>query len=311
MGKQKTIFDYIFLTRPILLIPGWAFLFLGYYRAGGERFALEPKFILIFIIYTMLMAAVYILNQITDIKSDKINDKHLLLAEGILSRREGYIEIGLLLCAAFILSVFQHGFFTIFIIISLILGIMYSAPPFKFKERPIIDFLVNGIGYGFFNFSVGWLSIKEFSLQTIIFSLPYIFGVAAIFINTTILDIKGDELSGSLTTGIYLGGRWALRLSLVFITICAILSLILKDWICFIPAVVSIPLFLYSAIRQDRQSVLFSVGVGGPLLILIIGIIFPYFLVITIIIFIFLRLYYHHRFGIEYPALHISRNQQD
>ncbi len=303
MSKTKSAADFIFLTRPILLIPVWAFLLLGYYRAGGERFYFNTKFILIFIIYSILAASVYILNQITDIRSDTINRKHLLLAEGILSKRDAYMEIAVLLIMVIILSFFLNFHFLFFIAVSFIMGIIYSVPPFKFKDRPILDFLINAIGYGFLNFSVGWLCHRGFTIQTVIFSLPYIFGVAAIFINTTILDTPGDELSGGKTTGIFLGRKWALRLSLIFILCSAIVSLILKDWVCFIPAVVSLPLFLYSSIKMDNRSIFLSIGIGGPLLILLTGIVFPYFFILALITFIFLRIYYRHRFNINYPSL--------
>ncbi|OPX17915.1 hypothetical protein BXT86_03925 [candidate division WOR-3 bacterium 4484_100] len=132
-----------------MLIPVWAFLLLGYYRAGGERFYFNTKFILIFIIYSILAASVYILNQITDIRSDTINRKHLLLAEGILSKRDAYMEIAVLLIMVIILSFFLNFHFLFFIAVSFIMGIIYSVPPFKFKDRPILDFLINAIGYGF------------------------------------------------------------------------------------------------------------------------------------------------------------------
>ncbi|MEO0122871.1 MAG: UbiA family prenyltransferase [candidate division WOR-3 bacterium] len=303
MKCKNSVWDYIFLARPILLIPVWAFFLIGYYKAGGERFRFNKTLIFTIIAYTGLLSILYILNQIADKKSDAINQKHLLIAEGMMSLRSAYIEIGILLVATIIFSINLPPIIIIFMIISFLFGIFYSLPPFKMKAIPFADFLINGIGYGFVNFSVGWLTINEFSTQCIISSLPYVLAVSAIFVNTTVLDIEGDKKCGYLTTGVLLDRINASRLGLFLILACTITSFFLKDYICFIPSVTALPLFAMAALNGEDKYVTLSIRIGGPLLILIVGIIFPYFLIIAILIFLFLRIYYKQKFGINYPGL--------
>ncbi len=302
MKCKNSIWDYIFLARPILLVPVWAFFLLGYYKAGGGRFQFNSTVISSFLAYTALISILYILNQIADRKSDAINQKHLLIAEGMISTRNAYIEIGLLFLVIVFLLIKLPLSIIIFMVISFLFGIFYSFPPFKLKAVPFADFLINGIGYGFVNFSVGWLTFNKFSSQTVISSLPYVLAVSAIFVNTTILDIEGDKKCGYLTTGVLLNKRKSALFALVLIIACIFYSLIIKDYICLIPSLISFPLFLLAGIRGDDKYVKLSIRIGGPLLILVVGLLFPYFLVLSILIFIFLRIYYKKKFGIKYPG---------
>lgn len=303
MRKRITIWDYIFLARPILLVPVWTFLLLGYFRAGGKRFFFDEDFIIVFSGYTFLLGSLYILNQIMDVKSDAINKKHLLLAEGYLPIKHAYIEFAVLILFALFLTIKLPLFTILFFALSVLFGIVYSLPPFKFKGKPILDFVINAIGYGFLNFSIGWLTQKPLSVLTICYSLPYVFAVGAIFINTTIFDIEGDKRDNSMTTGIFLGRDNALKLSALLTIFCTIMSVIVKDWLCLVPSVVALPLFLFANYKKDTKSIILSIGIGGPLLVLLTGIIFPYFLILFLLVFLFLRSYYRMRFGITYPSL--------
>lgn len=303
MKCKNTIWDHIFLARPILLVPVWAFFLLGYLKAGGQRFNFNQTFLLSIIAYTTLISSLYILNQIADRKSDAINQKHLLIAEGIVSTDRAYIEMILLLLITVTLSIKLPLNIILFMIISFLFGIFYSFAPFRLKAVPFADFLINGFGYGFVNFSVGWLTFNKFSSQTVISSLPYVSAVSAIFVNTTVLDIEGDRKCAYLTTGVFLGKHISARLALLLIILCILISIIIRDYICLIPALISLPLFLIAGIKGDEKFIKLSIRMGGPLFILLVGIIFPYFLIATLLIFIFLRIYYKKKFNINYPGL--------
>ncbi|MCX7994750.1 MAG: UbiA family prenyltransferase [candidate division WOR-3 bacterium] len=303
MRYKNTIWDYIFLVRPILLIPVWAFFLIGYLKAGGERFSFSKIFVHTAIAYTSLISILYILNQIADRKTDAINQKHLLIAEKIISLRSAFITILVLLLITIIFSFKLPVTSIILMVFSFFSGIFYSFPPLKLKAVPFLDFLINGTGYGILNFSLGWVTTNHFSIQTIIASIPYFFAVSAIFVNTTILDVDGDKNCGYITTGVLLGKKNSARLGLLLITLCIISSFIVKDYLCLIPAVISFPLFLAAGIQGDEKFIKLSIRIGGPLLILVVGIIFPHFLFIVLSIFLFLRIYYKNRFGINYPSL--------
>ncbi|MGQ9534746.1 MAG: UbiA family prenyltransferase [bacterium] len=297
---HNTIWDYIFLTRPILLVPVWAFFLIGYYRAGGERSSYGRIFLLTIIAYSILLAILYIINQLADLDSDRINHKHLLIAEGYMPRRSAYRTIVVLTILLIIFAVHLPLSIIILMLISFVFGLLYS---YKIKSLPIADFLTNGIGYGFLNFSVGWLTQRPLDTQTIFSSLPYVLGVSAVFVNTTILDMEGDARCNYKTTAILLGKINSARWALLFIILCIIVSLKVSDFICLIPALISLPFFIIAAIQGNERFVILSIRISGPLLMLMVGITFPYFLIVAIVIFIFLRIYYKLRFDITYPGL--------
>ncbi|MCK4255704.1 hypothetical protein KAX35_02355, partial [candidate division WOR-3 bacterium] len=76
------LLDFIFLLRPILLIPVWIIFLLGYYRAGGTMLGDSRYLMPGFIVFTLLMGAIYIINQIADIETDRINNKLFILPKG-------------------------------------------------------------------------------------------------------------------------------------------------------------------------------------------------------------------------------------
>jgi len=313
--------DYIFLLRPTVLIPGWIFLLLGYYRAEGGMFRVTPLFVLSFMIYTMIMGAGYIVNQIADIETDRINNKLFILPRGLLSVKAAYVEVIILVAVAFALSFFFSSVYRVFLLLSFVLGLLYSVKPAKFKGRPFLDLVSNAFGYGFLGFAVGWLTIKDFSLNTFIYSVPYILAVGAVFVNATVLDIKGDKEAGEITTGVYLGERKALLLALVLVIGSLIASIFLSDFIC-LPCAAIASIFFFWAYRmksktretplsgerispsiKEEKVVLLSVRLSAPLLALAICIIYPWFFVLLLLVFFLSRFYYKKRFDFVYPSI--------
>lgn len=295
-------FDHIFLLRPTLWIPVWVFFLLGHCRGADANFW-TVEFWTAFLLYTILMGGVYVINQIVDIESDRINKKLYLLPEGYIKVSHAWIEVGTLFALAWILAIPFTKEFKIILLLSMILGILYSVPPFKFKGRPIFDLLSNSSGYGMLAFSLGWVTGAPFSKLTIIYSLPYFFAVGAVFINTTIPDIEGDKRTNEITTGIFLGESKSYWVSTAFIFISLGLSIWVKDWICGIAAGCAVPLFLVAAIRQNLRWCFISIRVSAPILAILVGIKFWWFIPLLLIIFLSMRIYYKYRFNITYPKI--------
>ena len=256
--------------------------------------------------YSLIMGAVYIINQITDIETDRINKKLFILPEGLVSLRAAYIEFFVLIILAFFFSFTFSPLYKIFLLFSFILGLLYSIRPFKFKGRPFFDLLSNAFGYGFLAFSIGFLSVKNFSLDTFLYSIPYIFAVGAVFVNTTIPDIEGDRKSGEITTGVFIGAKNA-SLFAVFLMLFALVSaFLMRDFICLPCALVSIPLYLWVYLVDDKKRTrasLVSVRISSPLLALAVCVLYPWFLLLLLFVFFSSRFYYRKRFGIVYPSI--------
>jgi 4-hydroxybenzoate polyprenyltransferase len=306
--SKFNLFDYFFVLRPLILIPTWNFLLIGAYLSLKKP-GFTYDIIIGFVTYTCIMGGIYILNQIMDIETDRINKKLFLLSGGYIPTRWAYIEIILLWVLAIILSLTFGSTFLFFIILSLVLGILYSVPPVKLKGKPFADTLVNGVGYGLVNFSIGWLLVARFEWTMFIAFLPYILSISGVFINTTIVDIEGDRKAHEITTAVFLGENLSYIVSTILMISAIVTAVILKDLICLLPAAISLPLFVYAAVYSltkhtiHRKVTIASFRLPGLIFTLITGLLYPPYLVILLIILVSMRLYYKTRFGMIYPTL--------
>ena len=294
------------LLRPSLFLPLWIFFLLGVYHAGGE---ISLKTGIVFVLYTLLMGGVYILNQIIDRESDKKNDKLFLLSEGYVSLKNAYIEMG----ALFVLSVFGSFFidFEIFIVFlfSLSMGITYSVPPIETKGKPFLDIIWNGAGYGILAFFVGWLSLAELSRPMFIESIPYFFAVAAVFVNTTIPDIEGDREEGKVTTGVFLGKKNTILLGVFFDLVAIIISYLLKNYICLIGSGLAFPIFMFAYIKRTKKTILFSFRVIPAILMIIVFCLMPIAILLFLLVLGIQKVYYKKKFNMDYPAIFSGKDK--
>jgi 4-hydroxybenzoate polyprenyltransferase len=307
--EKSSPFDYVFLIRPTLLVPVWTLFLIGYYRGlvfygrGEERFAIPGKLIYVFILYSALMGAVYILNQIVDRETDKRNQKLFLLSANIVPLRRAIFEMLILFAAPVVLSLFLGGACFLLFAVSLVMGILYSAPPSRTKGRPILDLFSNGLGYGMVNFLVGWIAAGPVGRPAFIHSIPYCLAVGGVFLNTTIPDIKGDRADGAITTGVSLGEVRTAALGLVLVILAGLVSILLKDLVCLASAVVATPFFIVAVLKRERKWYLRSFRIGAPTLVIAAAILFPYYIVLLLLTLFSMKIYYRRRFDMSYPSI--------
>jgi 4-hydroxybenzoate polyprenyltransferase len=301
-------FDYFFILRPLILIPAWNFLLIGAYLANRQA-TFTIDIVIGLLAYTFVAGGGYILNQVMDIETDRMNKKLFLLTGGFVSRRAACAEIVILWLLALIMS-FRFGWlFVVFIMFSILMGVLYSVPPIKLKGKPIFDTLANGIGYGMVNFAIGWLLVSAYSPSMFIRFLPYCLSISAVFINTTIVDIEGDRKAGELTTGVFLGSTLSSITSTLIMATAIVLAYVQREYICLIPAAVSWPLFVYTAgyalFRHgvNRKVTIASFRLPGLVFTVITALLYPIYFVVLFVLLVSMRIYYKKRFGMTYPTL--------
>jgi 4-hydroxybenzoate polyprenyltransferase len=318
------LFDYVAVLRPLLLLPVWTMLLLGYYRGLGEKLAATHSLPLIggmpviwrpgreilitLLLYSLLMGGAYILNQLSDSHTDEINSKLYLVARGHVKTSVLEIQSGILFVVSIIAALLQFsGVYVYLILLSAILGVLYSASPVRLKGRPILDLLANACGFGMVAFAVGWTSSAPFSADLILKSVPYVICIAAAFINTTIPDMKGDIQNGDVTTGVFLGIRKSCMTSTILLSMVPFISLFLRDFICLTASVVSLPFFIYMTVTNwDEQSpklsaITLATKVSLLILSLLIALFIPLYFLLLVATLLLMRLYYQMRFGVRYP----------
>lgn len=304
-SKRSHPLDYLFVLRPILLIPAWTMLLVGYYRAQGQlsiTLKLPGEFWLAMLLYSGLMGAVYIVNQIFDVETDRLNKKLFLVAEGYVNKTAIIIEAGALFLGAIAIGFWKFSIlFGVIITLSGILGLLYSVPPFKFKAKPFLDMLANGLGYGLLAFAAGWISAGRDNTNVWLFSIPYVLAVSAVYLNTTIPDYNSDQATGNITTGVFIGIKTTRWLALAMMLGSLLLSIYFKDYLCLAAAGAAMPLFLMAVISANMKWTMLSYQAGSLMLVALSGIMFPVFIPILIITFLALKFYHKWRFGMDYP----------
>lgn len=296
--KAILLIDALFLLRPSILIPCWTIFIIGHFHSGGGY---GHKFFSALLGFTLLMGGVYILNQIFDRESDRINNKLFLLSLGIFPIWLAVLEVVLVWgISLYLIRGLSPSFFH-FYLLAWALGLLYTTPPIKLKGRPILDLLANMVGYGTLAFLLGGLSEKGFTLDLIRWSLPYAFAVGGVFVNTTIVDIAGDRRTGDRTTAILLGSENSRYLALILIGIGLSLALINHDPIATIAIAISLPLFVLAIIKRNDRYDIISFRLPPFILSLGAGIIFPPYLLLLAVVIVSMRIYYKRRFNLVFP----------
>ena len=112
--------------------PVWTILLLGHHRSAvlsGQSNL--PGLILLLV--TFLVGAVYLLNQIYDVDSDRINRKLFFLAEGCISKKNAISQTVLLNLISIIPAYFISLELGVLFTLGFLFGFFYSAPPFSLK----------------------------------------------------------------------------------------------------------------------------------------------------------------------------------
>ena len=268
----------------------------GRYNAGSD----SPVG-LIFIYLAALLGASYTVNQLADIEGDKKNNKLFLVADEYVDRTVALI-ICILLAAAGIAGFFSLGFTPgvlglAFIVIT---AYLYNYAPFRWKDRPLLGPVVTLLG-GAIAFLLG--VFPDFDLSQLLGVLPYLAAFGAVAILTTVPDMAGDSASGKNTFAVVFGKKTSALVSASLCTIAALLGWLLNDNVILWPALLSCPIFIAAIFDSDeKRMVILSIKISIFGLSLVVGILFPWYLVLIIAYYFFARWYYKNRFDMQYPS---------
>lgn len=300
------LFDFVFLLRPTLFFPVWTVYAAGYF-VGRSRAAMpadQPNNwpLVIGLALTFLLGSAFVLNQIVDEKIDRENNKLFLIANGHVPRKLAGLEAALLALLSMLTGfLYSAGMGFLFVLIYGTTGILYSLPPFKWKDRAIRGLLANSLGAAAI-FCAGWSTSAGLSLRALAHALPYVFAVSAVYALTTLLDRDGDARYQKLTLAVRFGERPTLWLAVLLVVLSLLGSLLLGDGLIVFPALASVPLFFIAAIGRKQEDV--DRAIKYPILFLALVISFKWYLFFPLILFTFYfaKMYYRYRFGLNYPS---------
>ena len=305
--------DYVFLLRPMILIPVWTFFLLGA-RHGASSAGIDidaPRLFAGLLSFTALLGAIYIMNQIADRATDLAGDKLFLLSQGIVPVRAAWIEAAALVAVSFCVAIFFLPLlFCGILAASLALGAAYSLEPVRLKRRRVLDVLANAVGNGVLNTLAGWIAAGA-PVGGWPSLAPYPLAVASVHLATTLADREADSKTGFTTSGVALGISRGLFASTALMGGAVVAAYLAGNTIALVASILSLPFFLIpvrsitgparnpdALIPVKAATLIFSVAAGC---------LFPLYLPFLAAVILLTRRYYSRRFGIYYPSLRSAR----
>ncbi|MBN1759154.1 MAG: UbiA family prenyltransferase [Chitinispirillaceae bacterium] len=316
------ILDCFFLLRIPLLAPVWTIFILGWICGSdsllpGGRFQVTADHMVwqnLWVVLTgfsLIVASIYVVNQIVDIESDRINRKLFLLPHGFLSLRTAWILAALCVSAGFIIA-FQYnmvilGLFTL----SLFLGIAYNLPPLSLKNHAFGGIFANAVGHGALTFLAGWFTARypenismDLLRSGLIAAIAPALANGAVFLATTIPDAQGDKLTGKQTFCVKYGSRKTSQVSAVICAGACAGSFFMgpHSWVMIFPSFISLFFFIILAFSDKQERAFRAFKWPVFLLSASVALFVPVYGILILVTFFGSKMYYKWRFGIDYPT---------
>lgn len=308
--RSRTWFaaDLVALTRPSQFFPIWATLAAGYvsmltvqdpFPSFSHFFNLT--FWVTLLAVSMGSGAVFIYNQVADAPTDRLNNKLLIIPMGLVKPYEAILWGHLLAAATLATGVFLgKSILTLFLICGLI-GIAYSFPPARWKDRPVMALLVHIIGGGAC-FLAGALSLVPFSTDLLAQAAPYALAWAGVYTLVSVADSTGDQQTGKRSPAVAWGETRAMKAGVMLIVLAGLVAILFQT-VPFLVAFLPVLPFYLLILKKGRSFLFGPVKWSFLSLGLVVSFWSPVFALLLVANGLLLKLYYHYRFGMNYPNL--------
>jgi len=299
---KNALLDHLFILRPMLHLPLWTIAILGYFGhhpVDSGWFEIP----VLMLVGSGLFGAVFLINQIYDIESDRINNKLHFLPKGYVKVNIAWIMTVLLNIISLIIAFYISIQVAIASIIIIILGVLYSAPPLALKNRVWPAVLANGLGHGTLVYIIGFCVADGSFAAGLTKSMPYFLAVAAVYIGTTLPDIEGDKRTGKHTIGVKFGENKTQIIILIGYLLALLAGFLVKDIAFLIASLAVAPFYLWSAYTRSIKITVVAVKLSIISLSLAASYFYPLYLIFLALLIFVTRAYYRYRFNMDYPSL--------
>lgn len=289
------LLDYLYLLRPTLFFPGITIYLYG--ARENETVALPALTATL-----LLLATIYLTNQLYDIETDSINGKLFFLPQKIISIKAAQI-FNIIICIALtvLLLLTLDSFFPfIIVMIFIITNLFYNHPVFNWKGKPFLSAFSSFAG-GTLGYLAGYYSQPHvFTNSSLIEALPYGICIMSGALMTMIPDMAGDERAQKKTTPIFIGKKRTMQLVLILNLINIVLATAVDAKEVGLVSFISFIMGLYYYSKQKFNDTN-NIKVSILLLSLLICLSYPPYFLSIAVYFIVSRVYYRKRFNIKYP----------
>jgi len=313
MVKRKSKFDYFFVLRPMLFIPGWSTLLAGYLIETRRDIFLSADEIMTFnyfhlflamMAFGMAMGVSFLLNQMCDIESDRANKKLFFFANGIISKKEVIIESVVLVFLSLVVSI-EVGV-SVFLLTALFLvltGYLYNYHPFAMKDKPMPSLIANML-MGVLAFALGWMvRVGEPQWGFINDVLPYLFLNTSLYFFTTLPDVNGDASINKKTFAVQIGVRRVIIMGLICFGLSVLFTFKNQDYFLGFILILSAPQFIRLVFAQEVKYAIKATKYTILFFSIAISIKIPFFVFVISGIILLTKWYYKRRFNFDYPNI--------
>ncbi len=173
--------------------------------------------------FCLVMASVFVFNQYCDRDTDMNHEvkSKLPLTSGAISRRMGLLIVLCFLVFGFGIAYRINKTFFVLLIALNILGILYSAYPFRLKCRPGFDIVANLLGMAVIPYLAGWSLIGDIKEASVLLGVIIILVHVWAHVLQQLRDYDADKGADLKTVVVFLGKKWSYRIAdfLMFISI--------------------------------------------------------------------------------------------
>jgi geranylgeranylglycerol-phosphate geranylgeranyltransferase len=166
-------------------------------------------------IITMISTlSVYLMNDLVDIKIDKINAPTRPLVSGAVKKEEAVIIIASLALTAIMISLMINTITTLLVVAYLIIGIMYSVPKIALKDKSFLKTASIALG-GCITSLIGSSGAGVFDMHSATAALTF---MVFLFVTSPINDLAdytGDKKHGKKTIPIVFGKRKTILVTMI------------------------------------------------------------------------------------------------
>ena len=312
--------DNFMLFRPTLFFSVWVMICIGMYISSklnnmSKMNITEINYTttLLFLGISLVCGATIILNQISDIESDKINKKNFLFDGIIKVNRALFISRVVSILGLIIVLTVSWEVVVPLLMLYLIWGILYNDERYNWKTNPLLGVFANlacgyllilcGMVYNRYDMSIQFILFNSF-----IYIIPFIFAYASIVLLVNIPDKNGDTVTNKNTLTVVLGDRMTILFATILCISSFLIALFIKEPLCSTASLTSIPFFLFAVFRGEDKDVMRAIRYPILLLNFYVLTIYPLLFFPIMSFYYISKYYYWHRFSIHYPTLLVDND---
>lgn len=189
----------LILMKPITWFgPMWAFL-CGAIASGATDWSFHNIGL---VVLGMLMAGPVlcglsqVINDYCDREIDAINEPHRLIPSGLVSTRQVFVTVAVLLLLGLLLGSYLGSGVMLLVSTGVLLALLYSAPPFRAKRNGWIGNALVAISYEGLAWLAGHQAFASLTGLSILIAVLYSVGAHGIMSINDYKSITGDTAAG-------------------------------------------------------------------------------------------------------------------